>query len=327
MIKQTKRMTAALALGLALSAAASPATAGAVTYATIGEREIAPVAIRDMLDKSLLFNAAGFDGWFRDATRGKWVIKKDFELVQNRFFGATFAEFEYTYVKDGVTHTRVYHAVSGFDFPHYMRRPLTPPTSPGGRALTPEELASVDALRKADALERAATPVSSTDGLAAPGWSETQPYDNYFASSSVQKRTRVLDSDVSKIVPRNDLSTDGLPHDWDAEFKAVRTIERDIMAGEVTAKGLLKVAVSKPVCGSCGNAIRQFADIYDVDVHVTSYAEGTGAAKAFKVSRGNVLRSIWGHAVNRQTTGGLPGEPESMVDELGADALKACGPP
>jgi hypothetical protein len=66
---------------------------------------------------------------------------------------------------------------------------------------------------------------------------------------------------------------DGREHDArrnDAELKAVRSIERDILAGTVPRGGEVTAFVSQRMCESCARAVRLFADLYDATVYVNA---------------------------------------------------------
>ncbi|UPG90653.1 hypothetical protein L2Y96_02450 [Luteibacter aegosomaticola] len=62
-------------------------------------------------------------------------------------------------------------------------------------------------------------------------------------------------------------------HARDAEFKALRTIERDIQRHTVTRGGTLHAFISQPMCDSCEHVMHRFSDIYGVDINV-NHLEG-----------------------------------------------------
>jgi hypothetical protein len=288
-----------LAMLLCSLCLASPVVdAGNVRIVTIRGKESVPVALADNLQKSLAFHSVAVEKWFQDATATVPAVRNDFVPLRSQFLKSTYAELEYSYTTNGDLVTRVYHAVSGHDAPYYLKSPASHPTTP-------------------------TTPTGETSF----GWSQTKLFQDYFPVSDVQSRATILASDTSELTADDDLVEDGFAHGRDAELKGLRTIERDIQAGKVLPGGQLSVTVSKPVCGSCESAIRKFADIYDVDVHVTEFGEGSQAWSSFSTARKDVAQRIWGHTVKRQTSHPGPGSSSgSLADDFGEDILSICGP-
>lgn len=75
-------------------------------------------------------------------------------------------------------------------------------------------------------------------------------------------------------------------HARDAEFKALRSIERDIQQRVVTRGGSITAFISQPMCDSCEHVMHQFSEIYGVDISV-NYLEG-GMSQAYYRFRGAV---------------------------------------
>jgi hypothetical protein len=294
----TSRRLLGSLLGTACGLFAPWADAGDLQIATIRGAESVPVGIADMLHRSLAYHSVAVEQWFKDATAHVPVVRNDYVPLRGHFQKATYAELEYSYEQDGEMRTVVYHAVSGNDAPYYLKSPASQPS----------------------------TPKSPVPGETAPGWSTTKHFDEYFPTSDVQSRARILASDNTELFSDDTLVDDKFPHGRDAELKGVRSIERDIQAGKIPRGGTIQAAVSKPVCGSCQAAVRKFADIYDVDVHVTEFGEGSQAWSSFASARKEIAQRIWGHTVQRQTSGSGPSSSSgSLADDFGEEILSLCG--
>ncbi|HEY4092430.1 MAG TPA: deaminase domain-containing protein [Luteibacter sp.] len=63
------------------------------------------------------FHAEAASAWYLDELNGDLVSRTKFERFGRAVSSATYGAFEYTYMKDGVRHTRVYYAMSGPDNP------------------------------------------------------------------------------------------------------------------------------------------------------------------------------------------------------------------
>ncbi|TCV92021.1 hypothetical protein EC912_10812 [Luteibacter rhizovicinus] len=79
----------------------------------------------------------------------------------------------------------------------------------------------------------------------------------------------------------------------DAELKAVRTIEADIVEGRVPGQGSVKGFVSKDLCDSCDNAVRVFAKEYNIDVKIDYFREvGTPIEVEFTSLRKQAVNQV-----------------------------------
>jgi hypothetical protein len=91
-------------------------------------------------------------------------------------------------------------------------------------------------------------------------------------------------------------STTGLGRGYDAEMRALRTIERDILAGNVPRGGVIAAWVSQPPCQACRKAFKIFSDAYHVNVnvyHLPAYEEGaTGISTFFQKTKNRMLRNF-----------------------------------
>lgn len=95
------------------------------------------------------------------------------------------------------------------------------------------------------------------------------PFSSYVQTQPAEVHAMLLPSDRSAITWT--ALDDGRGSDArrnDAELKAVRSIERDIINRRVPLGGEVTAFVSQPMCLSCDMAVRMFALQYDIDVHV-----------------------------------------------------------
>jgi hypothetical protein len=80
----------------------------------------------------------------------------------------------------------------------------------------------------------------------------------------------------------------------DAEYQAIRTIERDIISGAVTPNGTVVAYVSRPPCTSCESAMRTFAEMYDINMHVNHLpGQGTSIHQKFRRSAWRYMDTLW----------------------------------
>lgn len=120
--------------------------------------------------------------------------------------------------------------------------------------------------------------------------------ESYFpAFDGVEVRSTIVPGERSRI-RFTPIETDDRPDARrnDAEYQAVRTIERDIISGAVAQGGTVVAYVSRPPCTSCAQAMRTFAELYDINMHV-NYLPGQGTAIHQRLRRGNwrYLDTVW----------------------------------
>lgn len=91
-------------------------------------------------------------------------------------------------------------------------------------------------------------------------------------------------------------STARIGRGYDAEMRALRTIERDILAGNVPRGGVIAAWISQPACQACRKAFKLFADAYHVNIHVyhlPAYEQGaTGLKTLFQKTKNRMLRDF-----------------------------------
>lgn len=148
-------------------------------------------------------------------------------------------------------------------------------------------------------------------------------FESYFPVDGMEVRSHIPFGERSRIrfsPVEGDDRTDARRND--AEFNAVRTIERDIIAGRVRSGGIVRAYVSRPMCTSCESAVRSFAEMYDVDVRV-NYIEGRDSR-----IQNWFRRRLWRYAdtlyaqigtvptTQRPTTDSPTGQPPSAVVPL-----------
>lgn len=167
------------------------------------------------------------------------------------------ARMEYRYELEGVPQTRVYHAFAG--------HPLS---------------ATADAIFTGDSPVSTPPPMDSGDFTgesAEPGPSNRavvhdleridEEDDIYFADLPEDNvRARMLSPEGSVLTP---FDVEGAQGALDAEFKAMRAIERDIVEGLVPRGGRIVGMIGGSACASCQHAMERMAATYDVDIRVT----------------------------------------------------------
>lgn len=113
------------------------------------------------------------------------------------------------------------------------------------------------------------------------------PFSHYLQLQPTEVHATLLPSDRSAITWT--ALDDGRPSDArrnDAELKAVRSIERDLVNKRVPGGGEVIAFVSQPMCLSCEMAVRMFALQYDIDVHVNALSgDGGWASQRFMRKR------------------------------------------
>lgn len=91
-------------------------------------------------------------------------------------------------------------------------------------------------------------------------------------------------------------STVRLGRGYDAEMRALRTIERDILAGNIPRGGVIAAWVSQPPCQACRKAFQIFSDAYHVNInviHLPAYdPAATGNVRLFQMTKNRMLRDF-----------------------------------
>jgi hypothetical protein len=185
------------------------------------------------------------------------------ENLEEAMLKARVARFEYRYTVRGMEHVRVYHAMDG--------RPLS---------MVAEDIFSGDTPRGSPTPPRSpASPNSPLD----------RDFDDDIEADAPGETRSMVDADIgddvlyadfdtlnvrSRILPvagsaLESYAVPGMQGPLDAEFKALRAIEHDIQAHVVPRGGSVRGAIGGATCGSCRDAMRDFARTYGVKVDVT----------------------------------------------------------
>ncbi|HEY4092427.1 MAG TPA: hypothetical protein VGN46_13020 [Luteibacter sp.] len=176
------------------------------------------------------------------------------EDVESHLRTATLARLEYEYSTGGAVAIRVYHALGG--------QPLG------------------DVARNAFEGETPGSPESPSS----PGWSDSD-------DPAVATFGRMTDEDVAAMEARDETAYSGFDqtdirasfrpagrsvlkpywhqgryHAFDAEQKALRAIEEDILDGRMPRGGTVRGLMSGAPCATCRESIKAFADTYDLDI-------------------------------------------------------------
>lgn len=116
-------------------------------------------------------------------------------------------------------------------------------------------------------------PVASSalprDGALVPAAYDMPDWAQYYTDHNPDVFARIPDGERSVLEQalEGDASA-GVGRGYDAEIRAMRTLERDILAGNVPRGGRVVAWVSSPPCQTCRATIRLFADTYGIDVQV-----------------------------------------------------------
>ena len=181
--------------------------------------------------------------------------------LRSRMAGMTVARFEYTYEVDGREYTRVYHARSG--------------RSIGGTILDAKYE------RNATSSESDGSGTLEDDIARDLGEDRFYPADTPFDVRVTNLRPVKGSAIASKGVKA------------DAEFKAIRSIQTDIVENRVPKGGKLAAYVTKEPCATCRDAIRNFAAEYDIDGTVYHLIEARGNVPV--EGKGLIPRSMRAH--------------------------------
>jgi hypothetical protein len=181
--------------------------------------------------------------------------------------GASVARLEYHFTLNGFPNIRVYHAMAGRSLSTVARSIFEGPTRPG----TPDS-----PYGPVDSEDEFATPTLPVAEEEAIDLADSRFYTGlaeFEARAPVKARgASVLDAFM--VADRDRL--------FDPEFKALRSIEKDLQAGVIPRGGSIRGSVSELVCTSCEQAMKRFADSYAIDIrlaHLYPSARGAGLDK------------------------------------------------
>lgn len=192
------------------------------------------------------------------------------------------ARFEYRYTRNGMEQVRIYHAMDGEPLSVIAegifsgatpRGSPTPPQSPG----SPESPLSSDA----EITIEPRAPADAVD-LVEADLRDDALFDGF---DSLNVRARILPSTDSVLAS---YAVAGAQGGFDAEFKVMRAIERDIRTGVIPRGGSVRGATGGATCGSCHDAMRELAKAYDVEVRMTQmYGSIPAAEQRALIASGN----------------------------------------
>jgi hypothetical protein len=195
--------------------------------------------------------------WYRQALDGARVNTAGFTPFRRRMETATFVSFTYYYHRDGVEHSRVYHAMSGrSDF--------------NGEMYVPRGQSRAQTVRAA------------------------LPYPAFFTYAPGEVVTWDIEPLPDSPVTHSPVG-DGRHPDArrrDAELKIARKIELDIANGTVASGGALYGFSSQVPCLSCHGALQALSDGHDIDVTVTYLEPRSRAYTRFHRQREQYVNSI-----------------------------------
>ncbi|MGA7439207.1 MAG: hypothetical protein WBW32_13885 [Luteibacter sp.] len=194
--------------------------------------------------------------WYRQATQGMNIDTAGFTPFRNRLERATYVSFTYHFMRDGITHARVYHAMSGQS--HFESELYAPRR---GRTAT------IEASRRFSAF------ITDTPGEVV-AWDEDP----------------VPDSDIAHSDGHDGRHPDARRRD--AELKISRKLETDIADGTVMPGGFLYGFSSQVPCASCSHVLEQLSHLHGIDVSVTYLEPGSTAYKRFKGLREQYVNGI-----------------------------------
>ncbi|QWT19157.1 hypothetical protein KPL74_15565 [Bacillus sp. NP157] len=184
------------------------------------------------------------------------------ELVESHMRSTPIARLEYTYTSNGISHVRTYHAMAGEPLGRVAVRAFAGPTPPG----TPSTPSSPELATSASEAEEDAAGSQAAVSDEALAAAETADEPFYVASDATDVRAPFRMGGRSIMKP---YWHDGRYHALDAEQKALRALEDDILGGVVPRSGTVRGMLSGVVCHTCRWSIGTFADAYDLDIQLT----------------------------------------------------------
>lgn len=178
------------------------------------------------------------------------------EALEDAMRNAPVARFEYRFEINGVPEVRVYHAMGGRPLGSVAKSVFEGPTRPG----TPDTPTSPLGSDDEEALF--SRQISSADEVAVD-LADDRFYANF---DEFNVRASVIAGDESAL---GSFVVDGKNRAFDAEFKALRAIEKDLRSGNLPRGGSIYGSVSEVTCTSCQYSMKRFADTYAVDLRVS----------------------------------------------------------
>lgn len=204
------------------------------------------------------------------------------EALEEAMRGATVARLEYHFTVNGFPNVRVYHAMGGRSLSSIARSIFEGPTRPG----TPDSPLSPTDFDSEDDSVAPRLPVAEE---AAVDLADSRFYTG-FGEVGVRAPVRARGSSVldAFVVAEKDRL-------FDPEFKALRSIEKDLQDQVVPRGGSIRGSVSELVCTSCEGAMKRFSETYAVDIrlsHLYPSMRGAGLDELVTSGRARLRGSL-----------------------------------
>jgi len=240
-----------LACAISLVLLGSPALAGSVVLGYVDLDEGIAVAL---LEASSQRHVDAMRRIIAERHPGGHPMRR-WEMIEEHMRNATLARFEYRYEKGGEVIIRTYHALGGDPLGRVAYRALA-----GEVPASPTESASSG--DDSDSDSQTTSERVSDDELEAGEWRDRTFYagfDEHDIRAPFRPRGRsVMHPSWQKT----------RYHALDAEQKALRAIEEDILDGKMPRGGSIRAWLSGSACAECRHAVRVFADTYDLDIRL-----------------------------------------------------------
>jgi hypothetical protein len=179
------------------------------------------------------------------------------EDIENHMRREPIARFEYEYRVGGRMAVRTYHSLGGEPLGRIAHTSFEGEL-PGSRPGTPDSSSEWDA---DDEFESHAARASD-DELAAAEAADEAFYEGF---DEVDVRAPFRPRGRSVMKP---FWYEGRHHGLDAEHKAMRSIEEDILDGKIPRGGRIRGLLSAPACTACRSQIQRFADTYELNIEL-----------------------------------------------------------
>lgn len=264
------RLLLGLATAVVLSATSPASVAGAVELERITLDEGNVTAFLEATSQHYVdAMRALIDERYRDEYRAiRW------EALEEAMRGAPVARLEYHFTLNGLPNVRVYHAMGGRSLSSVAQSIFEGPTRPG----TPDSPLSPSGSESEFELVPNTLPVAEEAAL------DLADDRFYTGFGEVGVRAPVMARGASVLDAFVVADKDRL---FDPEFKALRSLEKDLQDQVVPGGGRIRGSVSELVCTSCENAIKRFSDTYAIDIRLSHlYPSARGAGLDELVSTG-----------------------------------------
>lgn len=218
------------------------------------------------LRASFAMHARAAADWLLDGPQTSRLSRHELDLFDEQFLDATFVAVHYTYRHGTGDVTRVYYAMSGSDEPW------------------PIESEAAKAHYVAEGMFVEETTVVST----------RKPFSEYVRVPAGVVWALVEPGEKTSIeAGAVNADDDSTIYTGSAEYKAMRSIERDIQAGVIPSHGNVVVFASRKPCRACDVALRNFAVRYAGDMWVNLIDDpGTWISRRFMRDRQAFMTTV-----------------------------------